>query len=124
MPTREQVLMQAELTVHRVESAHPMVCRGDGAVVDTDEEVTAEGHGTIRSVTFHAPHGTHRIGDKILVQLDPTPLTIENWLAYGVAQGWVSNPHCATHDGIMNVGDEADRWEKGDDPCQTILRIL
>lgn len=120
--------MQAELTVHRVESAHPLICRGDGAVVHTDEEVTAEGHGAIRSVTFHAPHGTHRIGDTILALLDPpptiAPLTVEDWIAYGFDRGWVSNPHCATHDGIMNVGDEADRWEEGEDPCQTILRIL
>lgn len=51
-------------------------------------------------------------------------LTIEDWIALGVDMGWASEVHCATHAGVKNVGDEAERWDEGYDPCQLVVRIL
>lgn len=53
-----------------------------------------------------------------------TDLTIGEWLNIGIGNGWVSEPHCATHDGILNLGDEDEQWDSGLDPCQFILRLM
>ena len=48
------------------------------------------------------------------------------WLKIGIKEGWVSKPYCNTHDGGVEywTEDEAQQWEEGHDPCQTVLRIL
>jgi hypothetical protein len=45
------------------------------------------------------------------------------WLKFGIRRGWISEPVCATHDGVPNTADEADAWEEGWDPCQHVLRL-
>jgi hypothetical protein len=49
-----------------------------------------------------------------------------DWIQYGVAQGWIGNPYCATHDGGDEywTEEEAEAWNEGGDPCQTVLRVL
>jgi hypothetical protein len=45
------------------------------------------------------------------------------WLEIGVANGWVSQPFCETHDGgPLTPGEEAE-FEGGDDPCIVHLRV-
>lgn len=50
-------------------------------------------------------------------------MDIWEWIEYGCAQGWCSEPVCATHDGIPDTPDEAGEWEAGADPCQHVLRL-
>lgn len=44
-------------------------------------------------------------------------------LAHAAEQGWVSDIHCATHDGIRTTGEEAEQWEEGFDPCAPVIRL-
>lgn len=37
--------------------------------------------------------------------------------------GYISDIHCATHDGIRTTGSEAAEWEAGFDPCQPVVRL-
>lgn len=48
------------------------------------------------------------------------------WIQYGVSRGWCGDAYCATHDGGMEywTEDEAQQWNDGGDPCQTVVRIL
>lgn len=45
------------------------------------------------------------------------------WVQFGVDEGWVSEPACATHDGIPMLDDEVEEWQEGLDDCQFVLRI-
>jgi hypothetical protein len=47
---------------------------------------------------------------------------VHDWIAYGVARGWVIEA-CATHDGIPSTPEEDALWEDGLDPCQHVLRL-
>lgn len=55
----------------------------------------------------------------------PTPTTdaFVTWLRQGVAEGWVSEPACQTHDGAPCTDAEHDEFELGYDPCITVLRV-
>lgn len=45
------------------------------------------------------------------------------WISYGMSKGWISAPHCYTHDG-PELTEEEDREFSGDgDPCIDILRL-
>lgn len=47
------------------------------------------------------------------------------WYDNGVANGWISQMTCATHDGIGSISEEEEAaWEAGEDPCQFVVRIL
>lgn len=46
-----------------------------------------------------------------------------HWAAHGERKGWVSDPVCATHDGIPGTPEENEEWEEGHDPCQHVLRL-
>lgn len=52
--------------------------------------------------------------------------TFDEWVAHGVANGWVSEQYCAVHDGgydYFSAEDRAD-YDQGGDPCEPVLRIL
>ena len=45
-----------------------------------------------------------------------------DWLAYGIARGWISESFCGTHDYFdAFTPDEIDDL---DDPCMTVVRVL
>ena len=50
-------------------------------------------------------------------------LTLEDWLAWGKEKGWVSDPVCATHDGVPSTEEEEEEWDQGYDPCEHVLRL-
>lgn len=52
------------------------------------------------------------------------PVSISEWIAYGVEKGFCSPLICATHDGIPSTPEEAAEWEDGGDPCQPVVRLL
>jgi hypothetical protein len=50
-------------------------------------------------------------------------MDFDEWLALGVANGWVSGPRCVTHDGIVSSAEEEAAFDAGRDPCQHVLRL-
>lgn len=49
-------------------------------------------------------------------------LTFEDWVTYGMAEGWVGPAVCYTHDGLPMSAEEVDEFEEGD-PCISIIRL-
>lgn len=49
-------------------------------------------------------------------------LTAEEWIEYGIKNGWCGPPVCYTHDGLPTSLDEDTEFEYGD-PCITIVRM-
>lgn len=45
------------------------------------------------------------------------------WIKVGIDRKWISEPVCATHDGLPNTEDEEKEWEDGYDPCIPGLRV-
>ena len=52
----------------------------------------------------------------------PLELTFEEWMHYGMLQGWTGPAVCYTHDGLPLSEEEQDEFEEGD-PCINILRL-
>lgn len=50
-------------------------------------------------------------------------MTIWEWIQLGIDEGWCSKPACATHDGVPCDEEEEAAWERGEDPCQHVLRL-
>lgn len=48
---------------------------------------------------------------------------VREWIAYGVQQGWISEPVCYHHDTLPTTDIEAEEMDEGDDPCINIIRI-
>lgn len=50
-------------------------------------------------------------------------MTFDDWIEYGMAQGWTGPAICHTHDGLPTTEAEDQAWEQGEDPCIHILRL-
>ena len=50
-------------------------------------------------------------------------MDFNEWLQVGLDQKWISEPVCATHDGVPDTEEEYKEWEEGHDPCQHVLRL-
>jgi len=50
-------------------------------------------------------------------------MTFEEWLEYGVKQGYCSEQFCDTHDGPPMHESEELVWEEGGDPCMHMVRL-
>ena len=49
-------------------------------------------------------------------------MTFNEWLQYGLTQGWCGPAVCVTHDGIpMSEAEEADMYDF--DPCIHVIRL-
>ena len=44
------------------------------------------------------------------------------WLEFGIREGYCSAPICSTHDGLPQPAMEDVEWEEGGDPCVHIIR--
>lgn len=52
-------------------------------------------------------------------------MNFDDWLDIGLAQGWVSQPFCYTHEGDpFMTEEEAAEWEDGGDPCCPVIKII
>lgn len=49
-------------------------------------------------------------------------LTFDEWIAYGIEQGWCGPPVCYTHDGLPMSLEEDGEFQEGD-PCVHIVRM-
>jgi len=50
-------------------------------------------------------------------------MTFDEWLQYGLTQGWCGPTICEAHDGVPMSQVEIDAYEDGEDPCLHILRL-
>ena len=46
-----------------------------------------------------------------------------DWRDLGIANGWISEPFCDTHDVGYMTDEEEQAWENGEDPCMFVFRI-
>ena len=46
-----------------------------------------------------------------------------DWRDLGIANGWISEPFCDTHDAGYLTEEEEKEWEEGNDPCMPVFRI-
>ena len=49
-------------------------------------------------------------------------MNFDQWLKFGIEQGWISPSICYTHDGVPTTKFEDENWEELD-PCVHILRL-
>ena len=49
--------------------------------------------------------------------------SMEEWIAYGVAQGWCSPSYCDTHEGVPLSETESSQFDEGADPCVITIRL-
>jgi hypothetical protein len=45
------------------------------------------------------------------------------WLEFGIQNGFCSLPFCETHDGIPMHETEERAWDEGGDPCHVAIRL-
>jgi len=50
-------------------------------------------------------------------------MDFEQWLNYGVENGYCSEQFCNTHDGYPLHPTEEQAWDRGDDPCMHLVRL-
>jgi hypothetical protein len=50
-------------------------------------------------------------------------LTFDEWIAYGIENGWCGPPVCYTHDGLPMSEQEYAEFDEGQDPCTHIVRM-
>jgi hypothetical protein len=50
-------------------------------------------------------------------------LDFEDWLGFGIRNGWVSDQVCATHEGVPSTDEGRIEWDEGGDPCEVVLRV-
>ena len=50
-------------------------------------------------------------------------MTFEEWMEFGITQGWCGPPVCETHDGLPLSEAEEEVFYNGDDPCVHIIRL-
>jgi len=50
-------------------------------------------------------------------------MTFEEWLQYGIANDFVSQSFCLTHDGFPMAETENELWEEGMDLCAVGVRF-
>ena len=46
-----------------------------------------------------------------------------DWRDLGIANKWISEPFCDTHDSGYMTDEEQIAWENGEDPCMMVFRI-
>lgn len=61
--------------------------------------------------------------DKSITKKQPTKMTFEDWIKYGISMGWCGPPVCSTHDGVPTSASEDEEWENGSDPCIHVIRM-
>ena len=50
-------------------------------------------------------------------------ITFDNWIQFGIEQGWCGPPVCSTHDGTPTTEAEDNEFDDGADPCLHVVRL-
>lgn len=54
--------------------------------------------------------------------MDDSALSYDQWLEFGLRQGFIGPPVCSTHDGIPATEEEDFGFDEGGDPCIFVIR--
>ena len=50
--------------------------------------------------------------------------SFEEWIAFGIDKGWVTEPFCNTHDGYQYLTQEQEKeFDEGFDPCVSVIQL-
>ena len=50
-------------------------------------------------------------------------MTFDEWLKFGIDNGYCTDQFCNTHDGGPMHETEEIAWDQGNDPCQHVVRL-
>lgn len=50
-------------------------------------------------------------------------LTFDEWMQYGLTEGWCGPAICEIHDGMPTSIDEDFAFDRGEDPCIHVIRL-
>lgn len=50
-------------------------------------------------------------------------MSFDEWIEFGVANGYCSEQFCNTHDGGPSSATEEELWNNGSDPCAHYVRL-
>ena len=50
-------------------------------------------------------------------------MTFDEWLKFGIDNGYCTDQFCSTHDGGPMHESEELAWDRGDDPCLHMVRL-
>jgi hypothetical protein len=50
-------------------------------------------------------------------------MDFNEWLQYGLTQGWCGPAVCEPHDGVPMSNEEIESYNDGEDPCVHIIRL-
>jgi len=56
-------------------------------------------------------------------EIDYDVLDFNEWIEFGVKQGWISEPTCYYHDSLPMTDIEYEEVDEGGDPCINVVRI-
>lgn len=51
-------------------------------------------------------------------------MDLQDWIEYGLSNGYCTPVYCDTHDGTPMTEAELELWEQGEDPCHHSVRII
>ena len=61
---------------------------------------------------------------KLLIEAEyKNRMNFFEWRDLGIANKWISEPFCDTHDSGYMTDEEEVAWENGEDPCMSVFRI-
>jgi len=61
---------------------------------------------------------------KLLIEAEyKNRMNFFEWRDLGIANKWISDPFCDTHDSGYMTEEEEVAWENGEDPCMSVFRI-
>jgi hypothetical protein len=70
------------------------------------------------------PHrAAHTDGTILTDGLKIETIRFEDWLGFGIRNGWVSDQVCATHEGVPSTDEGRIEWDEGGDPCEVVIRV-
>lgn len=50
-------------------------------------------------------------------------MTFDDWLSFGIKNGYCSLQYCYTHDGLPMTLNESELWSEGEEPCIHVVRL-
>lgn len=60
-----------------------------------------------------------------VIELSEERTTFGDWLDFGIAAGFITEPFCHTHDGDPYMTEEEEKeWEDGGDPCMAVVKVI
>ena len=61
---------------------------------------------------------------KLLIEAEyKNRMNFFEWRDLGLANKWISEPFCDTHDTGYMTDEEEKAWENGEDPCMVVFRV-